>query len=101
LGFACNFLSVAQRSPDGDPLLPVFEITAYNTPPDSHDPIHDAQRIACLQSHLRELAIAIRAGAGVRAYHCWSLLDNLEWAQGIRSGLASCTLTLQTDLSGR
>ncbi len=35
-----------------------------------------------LRKHLRELARAIRDGVPVRAYHCWSLLDNFEWGEG-------------------
>ena len=41
-----------------------------------------APSISYLQSHLSELARAIRDGAPVRAYHCWSLMDNFEWAEG-------------------
>jgi beta-glucosidase len=65
--------------------LPI-EITengaACNIAPDAEGQIHDAPRIAYLQSHLRELARAVRDGAPVRAYHCWSLMDNFEWAEG-------------------
>src|SRR5579863_7318863 len=63
---------------------------AYNNLPDAHGVVHDAQRIAYLRAHLRELARAIRDGAPIRAYHAWSLLDNFEWAEGYsqRFGLA-------------
>ncbi|HEX2789542.1 MAG TPA: GH1 family beta-glucosidase [Steroidobacteraceae bacterium] len=65
--------------------LPI-EITengaACNIGPDARGEIHDVARIAYLQSHLRELARAIAHGAPVRAYHCWSLMDNFEWAEG-------------------
>jgi beta-glucosidase len=65
--------------------LPI-EITengaSYNVAPDAQRQIHDSARIAYLQSHLRALAQAMRAGVPVRAYHCWSLLDNFEWAEG-------------------
>jgi beta-glucosidase len=65
--------------------LPI-EITengaACNTPPDSRGEIHDTDRIAYLRSHLAQLSRAIRDGVPVRAYHCWSLLDNFEWAEG-------------------
>ncbi len=65
--------------------LPI-EITengaAYNTAPDAHGQIHDGARIAYLRSHLLALAQAIGDGVPVRAYHCWSLMDNFEWAEG-------------------
>jgi beta-glucosidase len=65
--------------------LPI-EITengaSYNTAPDPQGRIHDSDRIAYLQSHLLALAQAMRDGVPVRAYHCWSLLDNFEWAEG-------------------
>ena len=65
--------------------LPI-EITengaAYNSLPDSHGHVHDRKRIVWLQKHLRELARAIQDGVPVRAYHCWSLLDNFEWGEG-------------------
>ena len=65
--------------------LPI-EITengaAYNTAPDSQGHIHDSARIAYLRSHLQALAGAMHEGVPVRGYHCWSLLDNFEWAEG-------------------
>ncbi len=65
--------------------LPI-EITengaSYNTAPDANGRIADGARISYLQSHLRAVAQAIRDGVPVRAYHCWSLVDNFEWARG-------------------
>jgi len=65
--------------------LPV-EITengaSYNTEPDAQGSIHDQPRIEYLRSHLQVLARAINDGVPVRAYHCWSLMDNFEWAEG-------------------
>jgi len=65
--------------------LPI-EITengaAYNVMPDQHGHVHDKKRIVWLQKHLVELSRAIHDGVPVRAYHCWSLLDNFEWAEG-------------------
>lgn len=65
--------------------LPI-EITengaAYNVAPDGEGHVHDRKRIAWLQAHLRELSRAITDGVPVRAYHCWSLLDNFEWGEG-------------------
>jgi beta-glucosidase len=65
--------------------LPI-EITengaAYNTAPDSEGRIRDDARIDYLRGHLAATARAIGDGVPIRAYHCWSLLDNFEWAYG-------------------
>ena len=44
--------------------------------------VDDPLRVAYLRDHLRALAGAIAAGADVRGYFAWSLLDNFEWAHG-------------------
>jgi beta-glucosidase len=44
--------------------------------------VHDADRIAYLQSHLAAVHDALEGGANVRGYYLWSLLDNFEWAYG-------------------
>ncbi|MFD5865375.1 GH1 family beta-glucosidase [Agromyces sp. NPDC127015] len=44
--------------------------------------VHDADRIAYLDGHLRAVAAAIEQGVDVRGYFVWSLMDNFEWAQG-------------------
>ena len=44
--------------------------------------VHDPQRIDFLTRYLRSLSRAIAAGADVRGYFQWSLIDNFEWAEG-------------------
>ena len=44
--------------------------------------VEDPRRVAYLEGHLRAVHDAISAGADVRAYFAWSLLDNFEWAEG-------------------
>ena len=44
--------------------------------------IPDVRRIEFFRSYLAELSRAITAGAKVRSYHAWTLLDNFEWADG-------------------
>ena len=48
----------------------------------SHGSLDDRDRIAYLDSHIREVWRAVDAGINVRGYFLWSLLDNFEWAQG-------------------
>ncbi|HLI02551.1 MAG TPA: GH1 family beta-glucosidase [Acidimicrobiales bacterium] len=44
--------------------------------------VHDRDRIAYLDAHLRAVHQAIAAGVDVRGYFAWSLMDNFEWAYG-------------------
>jgi beta-glucosidase len=50
--------------------------------PDADGVIDDQPRVAYLESHIRAVADAIRAGVDVRGYLVWSLMDNFEWAEG-------------------
>jgi beta-glucosidase len=65
---------------------PVLEITengcAYGEGPDARGVVDDPRRIDFHRSYLEALARAIEAGADVRGYHAWSLLDNFEWSEG-------------------
>jgi len=44
--------------------------------------IDDQERLAYLQSYIAAMAEALKAGADVRGYFAWSLLDNFEWGAG-------------------
>ncbi|WP_435872030.1 glycoside hydrolase family 1 protein [Kitasatospora griseola] len=44
--------------------------------------VDDPERIRYLRLHLSAVADAIAAGADVRGYYLWSLMDNFEWAYG-------------------
>jgi beta-glucosidase len=44
--------------------------------------VHDPDRWAYIDAHLRATHDAMEAGADVRGYFAWSLLDNFEWAYG-------------------
>jgi beta-glucosidase len=74
------------------PDLPPVHITengvAYDDPIED-GAIHDDRRIRYLDAHLRALRSAIDAGADVRGYFEWSLMDNFEWSHGyhMRFGL--------------
>ncbi|XTZ18735.1 GH1 family beta-glucosidase [Micromonospora echinospora] len=78
-------LLVGLRDRYGDALPPI-EITesgcAYDDEPDADGRVHDPERIAYLDGHLRAVRAAIDEGVDVRGYFVWSLLDNWEWAEG-------------------
>jgi beta-glucosidase len=44
--------------------------------------VHDRARIDYLRSHLLAARAAMQAGAALRGYFVWSLLDNFEWVEG-------------------
>ncbi len=44
--------------------------------------VHDPQRQAYIDAHLRATRDAIAQGANVKGFFYWSLLDNFEWALG-------------------
>lgn len=59
--------------------------------------IDDRERIAYLQAHIAEAHRALMAGADLRGYFVWSLLDNFEWEHGYapRFGLIHVDFTTQ------
>ncbi|MDS1272508.1 GH1 family beta-glucosidase [Lipingzhangella sp. LS1_29] len=57
---------------------------SYRDEPTANGEVHDPQRLAFLDSHIRATHAALEAGAPVRGYFVWSLLDNFEWAFGYR-----------------
>ncbi|NUT44119.1 MAG: beta-glucosidase [Thermoactinospora sp.] len=44
--------------------------------------IHDSGRVGYIDAHLRACHTAIEAGAPLKGYFAWSLMDNFEWAWG-------------------
>jgi beta-glucosidase len=69
------------------PGVPLFitENGAVSGDGPTHDGrIHDVRRSRYLVSHVRAVQEAIAAGADVRGYFHWSLLDNFEWSLGYR-----------------
>jgi beta-glucosidase len=57
--------------------------SAFFDPPTTiNGAVRDPMRVDYLQRHLKAVHAAIAAGADVRGYMAWSLLDNLEWSLG-------------------
>lgn len=55
---------------------------AYEDVPDADGFVDDQDRLAFIDAHLRAVRAAVDAGADVRGYFAWSLMDNFEWAHG-------------------
>jgi beta-glucosidase len=53
-----------------------------NEKPDAAGAVIDRERIGFLRSYIAALRAAVAAGADVRGYFVWSLLDNFEWGAG-------------------
>ncbi|MFK4835237.1 GH1 family beta-glucosidase [Microbacterium sp. ZW T2_14] len=76
-------LDFHERYGDRLPPLVIGENGASFPEPDHvHGRVDDADRIGYLAGHIDAVGAAIRAGADVREYTVWSLLDNFEWADG-------------------
>jgi beta-glucosidase len=68
----------------GNPAIYVTENGAafFDPPVVDGDRLADPLRVDYLRRHLEALHAACRAGADVRGYFAWSLLDNFEWSLG-------------------
>lgn len=44
--------------------------------------VHDADRTAYVEAHLKACLDAVNRGVDLRGYFIWSLMDNFEWAWG-------------------
>ncbi len=55
---------------------------AFHDYVDPEGGVDDLERVSYLNDHFAETLRAIDAGVDVRGYFVWSLLDNLEWADG-------------------
>jgi beta-glucosidase len=66
--------------------LPPLYVTengaAYDDAVSTDGAVHDSERTAYIVDHIGAIEEAIAAGADVRGYFVWSLLDNFEWAWG-------------------
>jgi beta-glucosidase len=74
-------LRVSADYPD-QPLMVTENGAAYDDELSSDGLIHDQARVDYLRGHLMAVHRAIAAGADVRGYFVWSLLDNFEWSYG-------------------
>ena len=65
------------------PLVITENGAAFDDVVDRSGAVHDVERIAYIDAHLRSVNAAIDSGVDVRGYFVWTLLDNFEWAWGL------------------
>ncbi|MDT0345338.1 GH1 family beta-glucosidase [Streptomyces litchfieldiae] len=70
------------REVPGLPLVITENGAAFDDYVSPEGEVLDPDRIAFLHGHLTAVHRAIEAGADVRGYFLWSLLDNFEWGYG-------------------
>jgi beta-glucosidase len=68
--------------PAGIPLYVTENGAAFDDVVSPDGSVDDPERTAYVLAHLGAVADAVQAGADVRGYFVWSLLDNFEWAYG-------------------
>ncbi|MEV7790849.1 GH1 family beta-glucosidase [Streptomyces sp. NPDC087512] len=84
-----------QEAP-GLPLYISENGAAYDDKPGADGTVHDPERIAYLDGHLRAVRRALADGADVRGYYLWSLLDNFEWAYGYEKRFGAVYVDYET-----
>jgi len=80
-GLTAVLLDIKSRF-DNPKLLVTENGCAFPDEPDGEGFVRDKLRIEYLRTHLRAVLDAMAAGANVRGYCVWSLIDNFEWARG-------------------
>lgn len=70
------------RTYPGLPLMITENGAAFDDVVSGDGRVHDADRVAYLHDHIEAVGAAMDAGADVRGYFVWSLMDNFEWAYG-------------------
>ena len=86
------------RDYPGTPLVITENGAAFDDVADETGFVDDGNRVDYLNTHLGAVADAQAAGANVRGYFAWSLMDNFEWGEGYakRFGIVRVDYDTQT-----
>ena len=74
-------MRVSREHPDL-PLMITENGAAFDDYVSPEGQVNDPERIAYLHGHLDAVQRALAAGADIRGYFLWSLMDNFEWGYG-------------------
>jgi len=77
-----TWLHDTYTGPAGTALVITENGAAYDDQADAGGFVDDQDRLDYLRTHISAVHEAIDAGADVRGYLAWSLMDNFEWAYG-------------------
>ena len=81
----------------GNPITYVTENGAgYDDPPVRDGKVLDPQRAEFIRLHAAAASEAIAKGCPLKGYFVWSLLDNFEWAEGMRRRFGIVHVDFQT-----
>lgn len=80
-GMVEMLLGIHRRYPDV-PMMITENGAAFDDVVTPDGRVHDDRRVDYLRRHVAAVGEAMDAGADVRGYFVWSLLDNFEWAYG-------------------
>ncbi|TDQ01478.1 beta-glucosidase [Labedaea rhizosphaerae] len=80
-GFTALLTRLARDYP-GLPMVITENGSAWADEPDEQGFVKDNDRTEYFADHIAAVSAAVRAGADVRGYFAWSLMDNLEWSYG-------------------
>jgi beta-glucosidase len=72
----------AVQAYDPPPLVITENGAAFDDPEPTDGRVHDPERVAYLDAHVRAAREAIRRGVDLRGYFAWTLMDNFEWDNG-------------------
>jgi beta-glucosidase len=92
-----TLLDTAERLPD----VPLFVTENGGAFPDDEHVdgrVNDVDRVDYIASHIEAALDARDQGVDLRGYFAWSLMDNIEWAEGLlkRFGIVHVDPTTQT-----
>ncbi|WP_199441958.1 GH1 family beta-glucosidase [Umezawaea beigongshangensis] len=96
-GFTDLLVRLSRDYP-GLPMVITENGAAFEDSADADGFVDDVPRVEYIADHIRAVGSAVAAGADVRGYFAWSLMDNFEWAYGYdkRFGIVRVDYETQT-----